>query len=720
MDKITGHVERITFRSEETGFTVLQLKCRGLSDPICVVGSFSSINCGETLECEGNWKNHPSHGRQFECKSHSVKAPADILGMTKYLGSGLIKGIGPVFAKKIVDHFGLETLQVIEHEPERLNEIKGVGKKKRELIASCWTDQKVVRDVMIFLQGHGVSPAYAQKIFKIYGAKCVDIVQENPYRLAREVFGIGFKTADAIAFKMGVNKDAVIRIDSGIEFALRQLSEEGHVCYPEADFYPEAEKILEVPQSMIEQRIDSLCQEGRIEKFPLIISGEQKPHLWVSLFFHAEVGIANELQDIKKAPCNLRIVDVTKALAWVQEKLKIELAPNQYEAVSMSLVGKLLIITGGPGTGKSTITNAILKISEQLTNKIVLAAPTGRAAKRMSEITGKQAKTIHSLLEVNFKEGGFKRNRQNPLECDLIIIDEASMIDTMLMHGLLKAIPRHARVIFVGDIHQLPSVGPGNVLLDMIRSLQIPVVTLNEIFRQAQGSQIIVNAHKINQGQFPDIQNAKESDFFFVEAEEPEQVLQQIVKLVAQKLPAKFGFHALNEIQVLSPMRRGIVGTENLNTVLQEHLNPQTESIFKAGRKFQKRDKVMQIRNNYQKEVFNGDVGYILDIDHEEQEIIVLFDDREIHYEFSEMDELVLAYAVSIHKYQGSEFPCIVMPVHTTHFKLLHRNLLYTGVTRGKKLVVIVGTKKALFMAVKNDEVKQRHTGLKQALMGIL
>lgn len=720
MDKITGYVERITFHSDETGFSVLQLKCKGISDCICVVGTFPAISAGETLECEGNWKNHPTHGRQFECKSHAVKAPADILGITKYLGSGLIKGIGPVFAKKIVDHFGLETLHIIEHTPDRLNEIKGMGKKRTDWIANCWADQKVVRDVMIFLQGHGVSPAYAQKIFKIYGSKCVDVVKENPYRLAKEVFGIGFKTADAIASKMGINKDAVIRIDSGIEYALRQLSEEGHVCYPEIEFYPEAEKILEVPQNMIEQRIATLCQEGRIEKFPLIISGEQKFHLWITLYFHAEVGIANELQEIKKAPCSLRPVDIKKALVWVQEKLNIALAENQSEAVHMSLASKLLIITGGPGTGKSTITKAILKITEQLTDKIVLAAPTGRAAKRMTEITKKQAKTIHSLLEVNFKEGGFKKNRQNPLECDLIIVDEASMIDTLLMYSLLKAIPRHARVIFVGDIHQLPSVGPGNVLLDMIRSLQIPVVTLNEIFRQAQGSEIIVNAHKINQGQFPDIQNAKDSDFFFVEAEEPEQVLQQIVKLVAQKLPAKFGFHALNEIQVLSPMRRGVVGTENLNTVLQEHLNPQNDFIFKVGRKFQKRDKVMQIRNNYQKEVFNGDVGYILDIDQEEQEMIVSFDDRQIPYEFSELDELVLAYAVSIHKYQGSEFPCIVMPVHTTHFKLLHRNLLYTGVTRGKKLVVIVGTKKALFMAIKNEEVKERHTGLKQALMGIL
>ena len=720
MDTLTGYIERITYQNDENGYTVLQLKCRGAQDLICTVGKLPSVSVGETLACQGSWKNHPSYGRQFEVESFKVQAPADIIGITKYLGSGLIKGIGPAYAKKIVETFGLDTLKIIEESPERLKEVKGLGQKRSSLLVNCWSDQKVVRDVMIFLQGHGVSPAYAQKIFKVYGASCITIVQKNPYQLARDIFGIGFKTADLIASKLGIFKDAAIRIESGIEFSLKSLSEDGHVCYPEEDFLPVAREILEVSEEMVKDRLAELQKGNRIERFSLIISGENKPHLWFKPLFNAEVGIAQELEAIKKSPSNLRSIHTEKALIWVQEKLKIELAKSQAEAVVDSLTTKLLIITGGPGTGKSTITNAILKISEQLTGNILLAAPTGRAAKRMSEITGRQAKTIHSLLEMDFKAGGFKRKKDNPLVCDLIIIDESSMIDTQLMFSLLKAIPRTARVIFVGDINQLPSVGPGNVLLDMIRSLQIPVVTLTEIFRQAQGSQIIVNAHKINQGQFPDIHNNQESDFFFVEAEEPEDVLRHIVKLVAQKIPAKYGYHSINEIQVLSPMKRGIVGTENLNLVLQEHLNPQTESIFKAGRKYQIKDKVMQIRNNYQKEVFNGDVGQITAIDQDDQTVRVDFEGREILYEFSELDEVVLAYAVSVHKYQGSECSCVVIPVHTTHFKLLHRNLLYTGVTRGKKLVILVGTKKAISMAVRNDEIKQRHTGLKQAIMGTL
>lgn len=720
METLTGYIERITYQNDENGWTVLQLKCRGMQDLICTVGKLPSVSAGETLVCQGAWKMHPAYGKQFEVESFKIQAPSDIIGITKYLGSGLIKGIGPVYAKKIVETFGINTLKVIEETPERLKEVKGLGQKRSSLIIDCWADQKVVRDVMIFLQGHGVSPAYAQKIFKVYGQSCITIVQNNPYQLARDIFGIGFKIADSIASKLGILKDAAIRIESGIEFSLKSLSEDGHVCYPEEDFLPVARDILEVPEEMVRERLEGLQKGNRIERFPLIISGENKPHLWFKPLFNAEVGIAQELEAIKKSPSLLRSINTEKALVWVQEKLKIELAKSQAEAVVDSLTTKLLIITGGPGTGKSTITNAILKISEQLTGNILLAAPTGRAAKRMSEITGRTAKTIHSLLEVDFKSGGFKRKRDNPLVCDLIIIDESSMIDTHLMFSLLKAIPRTARVIFVGDINQLPSVGPGNVLLDMIRSLQIPVVTLTEIFRQAQGSQIIVNAHKINQGQFPDIHNSQESDFFFVEAEEPEDVLKHIVKLVVQKIPAKYGYNPINDIQVLSPMKRGVVGTENLNLVLQEHLNPQKESIFKAGSKFQIKDKVMQIRNNYSKEVFNGDVGQISAIDLDDQTILIDFDGREILYEFSEMDEVVLAYAVSVHKYQGSECPCVVIPVHTTHFKLLHRNLLYTGVTRGKKLVILVGTKKAISMAVRNDEIKQRHTGLKQAILGTL
>lgn len=718
MEQVSGYIERITFQNEENGYAVLQLKCKGLKDLVTAVGHFPAVAPGETIFCLGHWIVHPSHGRQFEVKSNRIEAPSDIIGIKKYLGSGLIKGIGPVYAAKIVDAFGLETLDVIDRNPERLLSIKGLGKKRAELILNCWADQRTIRDVMVFLQGHGVSPAYAQKIFKIYREKSVEVVKENPYKLAREVFGIGFKIADAIAEKLGIDKQSPLRIDAGIEFVLNSLSDDGHVCYPLDKFLPIAREMLELPAELLPDRIDSLEKEERIFKHTLLLEGEMRPCIWLRHYFFSEVGIAKELERIRTSHGMLRAIDVERALTWVQDKLKIQLAVNQSKAVAESFTGKIHIITGGPGTGKSTITKAILTIAEQLTDKILLAAPTGRAAKRMAEITGKKSSTIHALLEVDFKAGGFKRKRDNPLECDLLIVDEASMIDTPLMYSLLKAVPSHSRILFVGDIHQLPSVGPGNVLQDMIASLQIPVTTLNEIFRQAQGSKIITNSHKINQGSFPDLSSTPESDFFFVEAQEPEDVLKQLVALTAERVPRKYGFNPIFDIQVLAPMKRGIVGTENLNQVLQEILNPQKDSLFKAGRKFKQNDKVMQIRNNYQKEVFNGDVGKILSIDMEEQEMIVLFDDREVVYDFSDLDELVLAYAISVHKFQGSECPCILMPVHTTHFKLLHRNLLYTGVTRGKKLVILVGTKKALMLAIKNDEVKQRYTGLKQAILG--
>lgn len=720
MEQLSGTVERITYQNDENGYTVLHLKCKGIKDSICVVGSLPSVRIGETLLCEGSWKHHLVHGRQFEAKNHQVKAPADVYGIKKYLGSGLIKGIGPVYASRIVDLFGIDTLTVLDESPERLREVGGLGEKRTAKLLACWSEQKIVRDVMIFLQGHGVSPAFAQKIFKIYGSKSVEVVKENPYQLAKNVFGIGFKTADTIASKMGVLKEANSRIDAGIEFVLRELSEEGHVCFPIEEFLPIAGEILQVPVDLIRVRIDTLKNEDRIECFPLIVMGQKTPFIWWKPYFNAEVGIAREIDRIQKGESKLRNIDTAKALQWVQEKLQINLAPAQGDAVALSFLAKLHIITGGPGTGKSTITKAILKIAEQLTGKILLAAPTGRAAKRMTEITGKKAQTIHSLLEFDFRNGGFKRKKENPLDCDLLIIDETSMIDTQLMFHLLKAIPTSARVLFVGDINQLPSVGPGNVLQDMIGSYKIPVTTLSEIFRQAQGSRIIVNAHKINEGIFPDTTSKADSDFFFIEAETPEHVLQQIIALVAQRLPSKYNLHAIDDIQVLSPMKRGIVGIENLNILLQEQLNPREKFLMKSGRRFQVGDKVMQIRNNYQKEVYNGDVGRILAIDEEEQEMLVRFDEKEVVYDFSELDELVLAYAVSVHKFQGSECPCVVMPVHTTHFKLLHRNLLYTGVTRGKKLVVLVGTKKALAIAVKNDEIKQRHTGLKQAILGTL
>jgi exodeoxyribonuclease V alpha subunit len=718
MEQIIGHIERITFQNDETGFTVAQLQEAGRSETTCIVGSMPTLQPGETVRCFGEWKRHLIHGRQFTVSKYTTEAPADVIGIKKYLGSGLIKGIGRAYAGRIVEAFGTDTLRVIDETPERLQEIPGLGGKRIESIKLCWIEQKSIRDVMVFLQTYGVSPAYAQKIFKKYGADAIKKVKENPYNLAKEIHGIGFKTADTIAQKMGIAKDSKERIEAGIEYTLSELANDGHVCYPSDELATEAGKILECDSDRCTQSLDPLRQQERIEIFDLLDQRILRPFVWIRPLFIAEIGIARDINRLFKASCHLRGIDWAKALDWVQNKLNIRLAENQQKAVRMALEAKVQIITGGPGTGKSTITKAILAISEKLTSKILLAAPTGRAAKRMAEITGYKASTIHSLLEFNFKTGQFKHNRESPLDCELLIVDEASMIDTMLMYNLLKAIPNHARVIFVGDINQLPSVGPGNVLRDMISSNSIPVTMLTEIFRQAAGSQIITNAHKINNGIFPDIRNQNDSDFFFLESEAPEDVLQTIVALVSQRLPRKYGFDPLRDIQVLAPMKRGIIGTENLNTVLQNTLNPKEERLARGGRVFSEGDKVMQIRNNYQKDVFNGDIGTISAIHLVDQQLCVDFEGKEVIYDFSDIDELVLSYAVSVHKYQGSECPCVVMPVHTSHFMLLFKNLLYTGVTRGKKLVVLVGTKKALFLGIKNDEVKQRYTGLEQALVG--
>ena len=708
MDQVCGYIERITFHNLENAYTVAQLKQPGSQNLICIVGSMPGIQPGVTVRCQGNWKNHLVHGRQFEVVQFSIEAPADVIGIRKYLGSGLIKGIGGKYAEKIVERFGVDTLSIIENAPEKLLEIQGLGAKRVEKIKSCWSDQKSIRDVMVFLQTYGVSPGFAQKIFKTYGNESIAKVKENPYALSRDIFGIGFRTADLLSQKMGISPHSPQRIDAGIEYVLTQLAGDGHVCYPIDEFLQEAQKILETEPKEIQARLHFLHTEGRIELNELMEHGQKQNYIWLKTLFLAEIGIAKELRRLKQQRSLLRPIDSEKALNWVQEQLNIQLAPNQKKAITQATSGKVHIITGGPGTGKSTITHAILTITKKLSDKIILAAPTGRAAKRMSEITQFKASTIHSLLEYDFKKNGFKRNRENPLDCDLIIIDEASMIDTYLMFSLLKALPNHARVIFVGDIDQLPSVGPGNVLKDMIASLSLSVTTLNEIFRQAAGSQIITNAHRVNQGLSPTLYNGEDSDFFFIECEEAEQVLHTIIKLVSQRLPTRYGFNPASEIQVLAPMRKGVIGTENLNQTLQTTLNPQGLPLFRSGKKFQIGDKVMQMRNDYKREVFNGDIGFITEIDVEEQQAIVRFEERNVLYENSDLDELVLAYAVSIHKFQGSECPCVVIPVHTTHFMLLHRNLLYTGITRGKKLVVLVGTKKAVAIAARTDDVKKK------------
>ncbi|MCP5470247.1 MAG: ATP-dependent RecD-like DNA helicase [Chlamydiales bacterium] len=702
MDQIFGIVERITFYSAETNFTVLKLKQPRKTELTTVVGSLPSVQPGECLRLQGDWKQNPQHGMQFAVAKWEVETPNDAYGIQKYLESGMVRGIGPTFAKRIVDIFKEKTLEILDTNPDLLLTIEGVGKKRVASIKQSWHEHKAIRSVMLFLQKYDVSPLFATKLYKLYGDDTVARLQENPFSLAQEMHGVGFKTADKVAEKMGFPKDATQRIDTGIEHVLLELSSEGHTCYPRDAFLEKAREMLEVE---VEHRLSHLLNEGRII--------EERGFLWARRLHMTEHGIARELKRLQSGKQKLRTVDTDKAIEWVEARLNLALAPLQKTAVAQAITDKLHIITGGPGTGKSTITNAILRVTEKLTRHIILAAPTGRAAKRMSEITRREALTIHALLQFDFQTGGFKRNRDNPLNCDLLIVDEASMIDTSLMYHLLKAVPDHARVLLIGDIHQLPSVGPGNVLKDIIESKQIPTTELTEIFRQAKGSRIITNAHRINKGEFPELTPEKGSDFFFAKEEDPAAAAAKIVELVTKRLPKSYNLNPVDHIQVLCPMKKGEIGTENLNYLLQEALNPQKNYSNFGSLRLAPGDKVMQTRNNYDKEVYNGDIGRVVSID---EQLTVLFDKKEVTYEFSELYELVLAYACSVHKYQGSEAPCVIIPVHTAHFMMLHRNLLYTAVTRGRRLVILVGTGKAIAIAVGTDDVRKRYTGLKEAL----
>ena len=708
MEELSGSVEAIVYTQPENGFTVARLKEAGKKEFTVIVGTLPSLQPGETISCSGSWKIHPSHGRQFEVADYTVETPSDLAGIQKYLESGLAKGIGPVFAKKIVSRFGPDTLKVIEEMPERLYEISGLGEKKIEHLLEGWRQQRSIRDIMIFLRTHGVSPAYAQRIYKAYGDRSIEKVKENPYSLAKDITGIGFKLADLVAQKLGFALHSPERLGAGIQFVLWELGGEGHTCFPQKDFLPLAISALEVNAELLEAEI-AACAEKRI----LVC---KEGILWLGPFFSYEQGIAKDLARLKSGLEAIRPIDGPKAADWAEEQIRIRFADGQKEAVIRSLMDKVHVITGGPGTGKSTITNAILRIMEKRTGKIFLAAPTGRAAKRLTQITRRKAFTIHALLEMDFKTGGFRRGRDNPVDCDLMIVDEASMIDTPLFFHLLRAMPTHARLLLVGDIDQLPSVGPGTVLRDLIASELVGVTRLTEIFRQAKGSKIITNAHRINHGEFPSLETPRESDFHFIEAETPEAIKEIILELVAKEIPQKWKFDSIDEIQVLSPMKRGTVGVELLNDAIQALLNPSSQPLFRAGRRFHVSDKVMQIRNDYDKNVYNGDIGRIVGIDAAEEKLTIVFDDKAVEYDFAELDDLILAYATSVHKYQGSEAPCIVMPIHPSHFKLLQRNLLYTAVTRGKKQVYLVGTKKAIGMAIHNDQVQKRHTGLEAAL----
>ena len=718
LTELSGQIERITYTNEENGYTIARVKIYGQRDLVTVVGFLMSPTPGEILNMRGEWINHPKFGEQFKVVDYKTTVPATVFGIQKYLGSGLIKGLGPVIAGRIVKKFGEKTLDVIENDIEKLVMVEGIGKKRIAMIQNAWEEQKEIRDVMLFLQSHGVSSGYATKIFKQYKNRSIAVVTENPYRLAMDIFGIGFVIADSIAEKLGFPKDSPLRVEAGILYVLHQLSDEGHVFYPYEHLVQKSRETLGVERDAIVEALGGLAINKKIVLEDLNESidefKENNKGVYLAKFHLCETSIATRLKTLSIAPKSIRSVNVENALEWVQERLDIRLAENQAKAIRCALENKIMVITGGPGTGKTTIINAIIKIFSKLKVKTLLAAPTGRAAKRMSEATGYEAKTIHRLLEYSFVKGGFQKNEEKPLSCDLLILDEVSMIDTILMHHLTKAIPTFATVILVGDVNQLPSVGAGNVLNDIIASGVTPVVELKEIFRQARESRIIVNAHQINNGILPTFEDdVPGNDFFFIQQEDPEKVLEIILELTKERIPKRFGLDPVDDIQVLTPMHKGVVGAENLNMELQKSLNPAQVEIIRGSRNFRVNDKVMQIRNNYDKEVFNGDIGRIVGIRPDENEITVLFDGRNVIYEFYELDELVLAYAVSVHKSQGSEYPAVVIPVLTQHYILLQRNLIYTAITRGRNLVVMVGTRKALAMGVNNDKTQKRFTHLR-------
>lgn len=705
---IKGVVERITFQSPETGYTVLRFKVSRHNDLVTVVGMLMDVVVGTNLEINGVWKVDRKYGQQFEAHTWQEVMPATVYGIEKYLGSGLIKGIGPKYAKKIVAKFGADTLDIIEENIERLGEVEGIGKKRIQQIKFSWVRQREIKNVMVFLQSHDVSSAYAAKIYKAYGNDAVKRVQENPYQLADDIWGIGFKTADTIAVKMGIEKDEFNRLRSGIKYALGELGNEGHVFAYREQLIKKGKELLDVTESQLDEAIERMMKNDDLKV--------EEDAIYLPPFYYAEIGAAKRLRMIISAEAeeNIFTKDQMVDLGRIQKTLGISYDDVQAEAIHRAANSKVMVLTGGPGTGKTTTTQGIIQAFLDKGLSILLAAPTGRAAKRMSEATGREAKTIHRLLEFKPPEG-YKRNEENPLEGDVLLVDECSMIDIMLMNSLLKAVPANMRLVLIGDVDQLPSVGAGNVLRDIIDSEAVPVVRLTKIFRQAQQSRIITNAHKVNEGKFPDISNGKNSDFFFLNREEPEVIAKEIVELVKNKLPNYYKVKP-SEIQVLTPMQKGIIGAINLNQELQKAINPSMEGIRRGGYIFKQYDKVMQIRNNYDKEVFNGDIGRILEIDTEDNTLTVLFDGRKVLYEASELDELVQAYACTIHKSQGSEYPIVVMPVSMTHFMMMQRNLIYTGITRSKKVCVVVGTMKALGYAMRNITVTKRNTMLKERL----
>ena len=705
MQKLRCVVERITYQNPENGYSVMRVKVKGYDELVTLVGNLLEVPAGSVLLCEGDWKVDKRYGSQFVAQTWEEVMPATLYGIEKYLGSGLVKGIGPKFARLIVSRFGLDTIEIIETDIKRLYEVPGIGQKRVEKIAESWEKQKDIKNVMLFLQGYGVSTAYAAKIYRQYGKESIDTVKTNPYKLADDIWGIGFKTADTIASKMGYEKNDLRRLKSGVTYTLSHMAEEGNVYAEEDQLVKSAIELLDADEAPVRQAISEMLQSE-----DLIADAEA---IYMPPFYYAEVGTANRLN--KLLDCvEGSLFNIIPDISVISKQTGVEYDEVQAEAIREAVSSKVMVLTGGPGTGKTTTTQGIIAALKAMGLRILLAAPTGRAAKRMSEATGMEAKTIHRLLEYNPKDG-YKRNDDNPLEGDALIVDECSMIDLLLMNNLMKAIPAGMRLVLVGDIDQLPSVGAGNVLRDIIDSKRIPVIRLTRIFRQAQESRIVMSAHAINKGVFPDTSNGKHTDFFFIQQEDPEQAVDTIVKLVKERLPNAYK-RPTSDIQVLTPMQRGVVGAANLNMALQTVLNPGQVSLNRSGYSFRQGDRVMQLRNNYDKEVFNGDLGYIERVDMEDRTLFVCFDGRTVEYDVSELDELTLAYATTIHKSQGSEYPIVVMPVLMTHYIMLQRNLIYTGITRAKKICVLVGTKKALSFAIRNLSVLKRNTKLKERL----
>jgi exodeoxyribonuclease V alpha subunit len=711
---LAGLIERVTYHNEDNGFCVVRIKARGHRELITLVGHAAVISAGEWVTASGEWVNDRTHGQQFKARFLKVSEPTSIDGIEKYLGSGMIRGIGPVYAKKLVRAFGEKVFDTIETEPQRLRQVDGIGPVRASRITAAWAEQKIVREIMVFLHSHGVGTARAVRIYKTYGADAVQVMSENPYRLARDIRGIGFKTADAIAMKLGIEKTAIVRVRVGISYALTEAMDEGNCGLPTDELIPLAEKLLEVPGELVRTALDLELTEGTV----IADWVGEAACVFLAGLHRAERSIAERLLRLANGTLPWPWIDPDKALPWVEGRIGLALAENQATAIRLALISKVLVMTGGPGVGKTTIVNAILRILAAKGVRLLLCAPTGRAAKRMTEATGFEAKTIHRLLEVDPKGGGFKRGDDNPLDCDLLVVDETSMVDVMLMQALVKAVPDKAALLIVGDIDQLPSVGPGQVLADVIASGAVPVVRLTEVFRQAAQSRIITNAHRINQGSIPDLSaHGADSDFYFVQADEPETAVLRIVELVKTRIPKRFGLDSIRDIQVLCPMNRGGVGARSLNIELQAALNPADDrKVERFGWTFAPGDKVMQIENDYDKEVYNGDIGYIDDVNPADGELTASFDGRSVTYGFGELDTLVPAYAATIHKSQGSEYPAVVIPMMTQHYAMLQRNLLYTGLTRGKKLVVLVGQKKAIAIAVRNVSGRRRWSKLHEWL----